>query len=65
MNGTRNLKMSLSADNLGIIHWFVDESYVIHDNCNGLTGSMFTLGSGAQAFQGNRKSMQRIQWRLN
>ena len=32
LNGTRNLKLTPLADNLGIIHWFVDASYAIHDD---------------------------------
>ena len=36
-----------TADNLGIICWFVDISNVIHDDCKGHTHSMLTLGSGA------------------
>ena len=37
LNGTRNLKLTLLADNLVIIRWFVDASYINHDSgirCN-------------------------------
>ena len=44
---TRNLKLMLSACNVGIIHWLVDASYAIHEDCKVHTGSMMTLGSGA------------------
>ena len=32
MNGTKDLKLTLSADNLGIIKWFVDALYAIHND---------------------------------
>ena len=37
----------LSAYNVGIIHWFKDASYAIHEGCRGHTSSMMTLGSSA------------------
>ena len=49
LNGAKNLKLMLSADNLSIIKWFVDALYAIHNDCKGHTGAMFTLGSGASA----------------
>ena len=47
LNGTRNLKLKLLANNLEIIRWFKDASYAIHDDCKGHTVSMMTMGSGA------------------
>ena len=41
------LKLTLLADNLGMIRWFVDASYAIHNDCKGYTGSMMMMGSGA------------------
>ena len=39
--------MRFAANNLGIIHWFVDASYAIHNDCKGHTGSMLTMEAGA------------------
>ena len=47
LNGTKNFKLMLSADNLCIVKWFVDASHAIHNDCKGHTGAMLTLGSGA------------------
>ena len=43
----RNLKLTLLVDNLGIIRWFIDVSYAIHNNCKGHIESMMTLVLGA------------------
>ena len=37
----------MTANNLGIIQWFVVASYAIHNDCRGHTGLMFTMGTGA------------------
>ena len=49
LNGTKNLKLMLSADNLCIIKLFIDALYAIHNDCNGHTDAMSTLGYGAIA----------------
>ena len=54
------------ADNLGIIRWFVDASYAIHNDCKGHTGSMVTKGlEQLQVSQGNNRLMKKVQQRLN
>ena len=40
------MKMT-GADKLGIIQWFVDASYAIHNDCKGHKCSMVTIGLGA------------------
>ena len=55
LNGTKNLKLMLSADNVGIVNWFVDASYAIHNDCKGHTGAMLTLGSGAIASKSQKQ----------
>ena len=47
LNGTRHLHLKLSIDSLSSIKWYIDESHQIQDDCQGHTGSMMTLGSGA------------------
>jgi hypothetical protein len=33
LNGTRNLKLTLLAESLSILHWYVDASHQTHDDC--------------------------------
>ena len=46
LNGMKNLQLTLSAENLGIIRWFVDAWYATHNDFNGQPGSMMTMRSG-------------------
>ena len=47
LKGTMHMKLKLSVENLGIIRWWVDASYNVHDDCKGQTGAMMSLGKGA------------------
>ena len=47
LKGTRHMRLRLSIDKLGVIHWWVDASYNVHDDCKGQTGAMMSLGRGA------------------
>eukprot|EP00804_Cyclotella_cryptica_P007797 CCRYP_001374-RA/>CCRYP_001374-RA protein AED:0.44 eAED:0.44 QI:0/0/0/1/0/0/3/0/308 len=47
LNGTINLRLCLSVEDMGFVRWYVDASYVIHEDCKGHTGAMMTLGEGA------------------
>jgi hypothetical protein len=47
LRGTRHMKLNLSADNLTCLRWWVDSSHAIHDDCQGHTGAMMSLGKGA------------------
>lgn len=47
LNGTLDLGLCLSVENLGIVRWYVDASYATHEDCRGHTGAMMTLGKGA------------------
>eukprot|EP00804_Cyclotella_cryptica_P023698 CCRYP_019315-RA/>CCRYP_019315-RA protein AED:0.52 eAED:0.52 QI:0/0/0/1/1/1/2/0/438 len=47
LNGTKDLGLTLSLDNLGIVRWYVDASFAAHADCKGHTGAMMTLGEGA------------------
>ena len=47
LNGTRKLHLKLTVDSLSSIHWYVDGSHQIHDDCRGHTGALMTLGKGA------------------
>jgi hypothetical protein len=48
LNGTRNLKLTLCADlTKYAVHWYVDGSHQIHEDCRGQTSSLATFGKGA------------------
>lgn len=48
LNGTRNMKLTLEADQLKFkVHWYVDGSHQTHEDCRGQTGALMTLGKGA------------------
>ncbi len=48
LNGTRNLKLTLCADQTKYaVHWYVDGSQQIHEDCRGQTSSLATFGKGA------------------
>ncbi len=48
LNGTKHLKLTLQADRLNFaVHWYVDGSHQIHEDCHGQTGSLVTFGKGA------------------
>ena len=47
LNGTRHLKLILSADSMNFsIHWYIDASHQVHEDCQGQIGSLMTLGKG-------------------
>ena len=39
----KNLFLSLKADDIRMIRWYVDALYASHDNCHGHTGAMLTF----------------------
>ncbi len=43
LNSTRSLRLTLFADSLSNICWYVDASHQTHNNCKGHTGSFLTL----------------------
>ena len=47
LNGTRNKKLTLSADDLRIIKWFVDAAFAVHPDFKSHTGGNMTFGQGA------------------
>ena len=42
--GTKDIPLILSADNVGIIKWYIDGSYAVHPNMRGYTGVGLTMG---------------------
>ena len=43
----QNHRLTLTATDTGMIKWYVDAFYAIHDVCHGHTGAIMTFGSGA------------------
>jgi len=46
-HSSRYLKLTLFAESLSNIVWYVDAFHQIHDDCKGHTGSILTFGRGA------------------
>jgi hypothetical protein len=46
LNGTRDMKLTISVNDLGLLKWYVDGSHNVHWDCKGHGGAMFTLGEG-------------------
>ena len=47
LKGTKQAKITLRADSLSIIKWWMDVAFVSHHNCRGQSGGMISLGAGA------------------
>ena len=47
LNGTRGDYLTLRADDLRIIKWYVDVSFAVHPDFKSHTGGMMTMGKGA------------------
>ena len=47
LHSTRSLKLTLFAESLSNIVWYVDASHQLHDDCKGHTGSLLIFGRGA------------------
>jgi hypothetical protein len=51
LNGTRDRKLTLSADNLHCIKWYVDASFAVHPDYKSHTGATLSYGDGDGAAQ--------------
>ena len=47
LNGTQDKVLTLSADNLRVLKWFVDASFAVHPDFKSHTGATMTMGKGA------------------
>jgi hypothetical protein len=57
LNGTRYLLLTLSADSLSKIVWYVYAAHLTHDDCKGYTGSILTFGKGATSSSSNKHKL--------
>ena len=46
LRGTKGLILTLRANNDGIVRWWIDASYAVHDDMKGHTGAALSLGKG-------------------
>ena len=47
LNGTKEKKLILCADNLNVIKWYIDASFAVHPDFKSHTGAVMTMGTGA------------------
>jgi hypothetical protein len=47
LNATRDEELTLAADNLTVIKWYVDASFAVHPDFKSHTGGVMTFGQGA------------------
>src|SRR5210317_2052731 len=47
INKTKDKKLHLMVDNLGVIKWYVDASFAVHPDYKSHTGGVMTYGKGA------------------
>jgi hypothetical protein len=52
---TRSLRLTLFADSLTDIRWYVDASHLTHDDSKGHTGLLLTFGKGATTSSSNKQ----------
>ncbi len=46
LNGTKKLCLTLKADNLRVVKWYVDASFALHPNFKSHTGAIMTFDGG-------------------
>ena len=46
LRGTRDLTLTLSADNMNVMKWWVDAAYGVHPDMKSHTGGAMSMGSG-------------------
>ena len=47
LRGTRRMPLTLEADNMHVIKWWVDASFAVHNDMKSHTGTVMSLGKGA------------------
>jgi hypothetical protein len=51
LNGTRDLRLTLGADKLNCIKWYVAASFAVHPDFKSHTGATMKFGDGEGALQ--------------
>ena len=47
LNGTQEKVLTVKAESMSVIKWFIDVSFAVHDDFKSHTGGIMTLGTGA------------------
>ena len=47
LNGTQEKVLTLKAESMSVIKWFIDMSFTVHEDFKSHTGGIMTLGTGA------------------
>jgi hypothetical protein len=47
LRGTKNMKLTLEADNTHVVKWWVDAAFAVHHDMRSQTGAIMSLGKGA------------------
>jgi hypothetical protein len=58
LNGTRNDYLTLSADDLRVVKWYVDASFAVHPDFKSHTGAVMMLGKGAMQSIARKQTMK-------
>jgi hypothetical protein len=57
LNGTRSEYLTLSADDLRVVKWYVDASFAVHPDFKSHTGAVMILGKGAMQSIARKQKM--------
>ena len=57
INGTRSYSLTLSADDLHVVKWYVDASFAVHPNFRSHSGAVMTMGQGAVQLSSSKQKL--------
>ena len=57
LNGTKGWHLTLSADSLRTIKWYVDASFAVHPDFRSHTGGVMTMGEGAMQILSKKQKL--------
>jgi hypothetical protein len=57
LNGTRSEYLALSANDLRVVKWYVDASFMVHPDFKSHTGAVMMLGKGAMQSIARKQKM--------
>ena len=46
LKNTKDMVLTLEADDLKLVRWYIDASFAVHDDMRGHTGGVMTMGKG-------------------
>ena len=57
INGTKSYSMTLSADDLHVVKWYVDASFAIHPDFWSHSGAVMMMGQGAVQLSSSKQQL--------